>query len=778
MKRQPKIRIIVSAILMLATNVNPSQAQTAVHPTSVTGPVGFAISGPLRDNPVVSPSSFQPREIPRRREVNPDIRPPDYGNMPLDPGEQKEPGWITGVAQIVHNYAGQNTNLYPPDANGDVNETYYFQVVNLTYAIYNKSDGSIVAGPSALNSIFNPSLPGANCNDGDPVVLWDEHAGRWLFAEFSVHCGGYYMLIAVSTSSDPTDTWYSWSFPMTGFPDYPKLGIWQDGYYMATNTPDGNDVYVFKRDAMLAGDPNVTMIGFDNPNRPSTWDNFHCILPLDNDGPWAPTGTPGQFITIADDGQGNPADQLWLYELHVDWVTPSNSTFARTQTLNVNSFSGNFNSSWNNIPQPGTSQRLDGISEVLMHRAQYRNFNGTQKIVCNHTIAESADEAAIRWYELQNTGSGWSIVQQGTYNPDNVSRWMASIAMNDVGDIAMGYSVSDGSSTYPGIRYCGHTHSAPAGVMDVEETVIWNGSYSQTFSERWGDYSNISIDPTDGITFWFTTQYKESSTHTKGTRIAAFSFQKQVALDQQRQDGTRLIGTTIGRWNGVMFDTVTISTPPPTINSRIGAREVLRGYQQLVTNPSEKYRLWKRNTTDLFDTVQNHRGFTVDPDLERLTSRFHPTDATITIKTDLIDLPGTTGGNIQFRDPWYIDSVDASHGNNLMNRGMQHAVYRTRESTPPDGFKPNFDTPFPPQNHPYRGVFLNQVPDPNDPNKPYYSVGAPNPNTIAGFTAYFQNWTGTNVTYRSANKDTSAIVFTASNATATTLFCAFSSLFS
>ncbi|GJQ47591.1 MAG: hypothetical protein JETCAE04_33450 [Candidatus Jettenia caeni] len=172
------------------------------------------------------------------------------------------------------------------------------------------------------------------------------------------------MLIAVSTSSDPTGTWYSWSFPMTGFPDYPKFGIWQDGYYMATYTPNGNDVYVFQRDAMIAGNPNPIMIGFDNPNRPSTWDNFHCILPLDNDGQWAPPGTPEQFITVTDDGQGNPADQLWLYELHVDWSNPSNSTFALTQTLNVNPFSGNFNNSWSNIPQPGTSQKLDASSPV------------------------------------------------------------------------------------------------------------------------------------------------------------------------------------------------------------------------------------------------------------------------------------------------------------------------------------------------------------------------------------------------------------------------------
>ena len=176
----------------------------------------------------------------------------------------------------------------------------------------------------------------------------------------SFHCvaSNDYMLIAVSQTNNPTGSWYSWSFDVADTPDYMKFGIWQDGYYMATNTSPGNDVYVFNRAAMIAGNPSPTMIGFDNPYRPSTFDGFHCILPLDNDGPWASSGTPGQFITIVDDGQSNPADQLWIYQLSANWTTPSSSTFNRTQMLSVNSFSGNFNSSWNNVPQPGLLRNL------------------------------------------------------------------------------------------------------------------------------------------------------------------------------------------------------------------------------------------------------------------------------------------------------------------------------------------------------------------------------------------------------------------------------------
>ena len=510
----------------------PKKPQNSVvHPTVVATPTHFGISTPLRDAPVVSDEPFQKDEFiynnHEDRKINPNIKPPDFNKMPPDPNMQTEQGTITNESRgVVNNYAGQNSPYYPPDCNGTVNSDYYFQVVNTTYQIFNKSDGSSAAGPSNLNTIFDNTLPGADRNDGDPIVLWDEQADRWLYAEFSVPSlsggGNDYMLIAVSTTNDPTGSWYSWAFDVDDPPDYMKFGIWQDGYYMATNTSGGNDIYVFERSVMISGGSNPQMIAFQNPNRPSTFDGFHCALPLDNDGPFAPAGTPGQFITIADDGQGNPADELRIYELNADWTTPSNSTFAMTQQLPVNAFSGNFTSTWDNIPQPGTSQKLDGLSTILMYRAQYRNFNGVQKIVCNHTIAESSDEAAIRWYQLENTGTGWSIAQQGTYNPDNVSRWNGSIAMNDLGEIGLAYSVSDGTSTYPGIRYCGQSAGGPLNTMDIAETSIYSGSNSQSSYNRWGDYSNISVDPSDGTTFWYTNEYVGSSTH--GTRIASFTF--------------------------------------------------------------------------------------------------------------------------------------------------------------------------------------------------------------------------------------------------------------
>lgn len=502
---------------------------TVVSPAEIKYPVGFSVTETLRDKPVVHDFRLNDSEFyfnkHRDRIINPNIHPPvDFDAIYQGQFEQNRAPAPSVAPDIIRNFAGQDSGSYPPDANGAVNENYYFQVVNTTYAIYDKN-GNLLAGPSDLNTIFDPNLPGANCNNGDPIVLWDEQAGKWFYAEFSLCNNNDYMLIAVSQTDDPTGAWWSWSFDVDDMPDYMKFGIWQDGYYMATNTSNGNDVYVFERSKMITGDANPAMIGFDNPNRPDTFDGFHCILPLDNDGNWAPNNTPGQFITIVDDGQNNPADELWIYELNVDWNTPANSTFQRTQTLGVAPFSGNFSNDWENIPQPNTSQKLDAISTVLMYRASYRNFNGDQRLVVTHTIAESATEGAIRWYELQNNGNGWAIRQQGNINPDNVSRWNASITINAQKEIGIGFSVSDGNNTYPGIRIMGQTtaeNNNANAVLDIDETVVIDGQNSQTNYERWGDYCNISVDPSDGRTFWFTSEYKKSNTH--GTQIVAFRF--------------------------------------------------------------------------------------------------------------------------------------------------------------------------------------------------------------------------------------------------------------
>ena len=497
---------------------SPADSSSPV-PVVVT-PILFDISPPLISIPVIPPSDQAEEDEP-----NQGLR---YRNYPFaataqpqgpDPVWQQSMGTSSMGKAPLLNYEGNPNTAYPPDVNGEVSANYYFQAVNVSFQIYDKSGNSLY-GPANNNTLWS-GLPGASDNGSDPVVLFDQQAGRWFYADFT-HYAPYYIRIAVSATSDPLGVWYRWVFSWTTQPDFAKYGVWSDGYYMASNTAGHNDIAVFNRAAMLAGNSNPLAVLFSNPWRPNS--DFHSLLPFDNDGQWAPGGTPGQFITINDDAWGG-SDQLWLYTLNVNWASPLSSSFTRSQTLAVAPFSTNFGPTWENIYQKGTSQRLDAVPQVLNHRAQYRNFGTYQSLVCNHTVDldYSTLHAGVRWYELRNYGAGWSVYQQGTYAPDADSRWMASIAQNQYHDIALGFNVSS-TNSYPSIRFTGRRSGDPLGTMTIAEQSIWSGSYSQTGGERWGDYSNTSVDPSDDKTFWHTGEYIATSGGARHTRIAVFSF--------------------------------------------------------------------------------------------------------------------------------------------------------------------------------------------------------------------------------------------------------------
>lgn len=512
-------------ILILGIMTLTVQAQDKVLSPSTVGTGTFiGISEPLKDIPELTADEMATLKAKAELKLlNPKLRyrsfPFAATALPKGPDEvwQKEPGNNRAAASDPNViFEGQGSPYFPPDCNGTAGPDHYMQTVNTTYAIYDKA-GTKLAGPTNMNLIFG-SVPGSNCNDGDPIILYDEEADRWMAAEFSL-CGSQdRMLIAVSTTNDPTGTWYQYSFVMNGMPDYEKFGIWNDGYYMSTNTSSGTDIYVFERSVMIAGGTDPKMVSFDNQWRPTSIDGFMMVPPLDCDGPAAPADEPGMFIAFNDDAIGGGTDQLWLYELDVDWATTTNSTFTRVQQLDVAPFDVNFGNNWNNIKQPNTSQELDGIPQVIMNVPQYRNFGSYQSIVCCHTVdVDGTDHAGVRWYELRKTSGDWTVRQQGTYAPDGNSRWMGSVMMNGSHELALGYSISS-TSVYPGIRYTGQTeeqYNAASGIMDVPEGIIHEGAAAQSGANRWGDYSLMSVDPSNDETFWYTNQYVSGGQKTK-----------------------------------------------------------------------------------------------------------------------------------------------------------------------------------------------------------------------------------------------------------------------
>ncbi|MFO7614615.1 MAG: PKD domain-containing protein [Bacteroidales bacterium] len=519
-------------LFILITHLTSTAQDTPVKPVMTGIGTYHGLTPPLRDIPPLTEEEWQIMvEKAERKLLNPKLRERHYPfaetALPTgpDPVWQKETGATVADGGIIMNFSGQTSPYFPPDANGAAGPLYYMQSINTVYAIYHKESGAIAAGPTNMNQLFS-GVTGANCNDGDPLILYDEMAQRWLAVAFSICGPNDRMLVAVSQTSDPTGSWHKYSFDVDDMPDYPKFGIWPDGYYMGTNNSSGKDIYVFERDQMLVGG-TAQMAGFDNPWRPTTIDGFMCVPPLDNDGPAAPAGSPGLFITINDDAIAGGSDQLWIYELSVDWSNPSNATFDRVQQISVPPFDSNFGPTWNNIRQPGTSQRLDAIPMVIMNRPQYRNFGAYETIVCCHTVdLDATDHAGIRWYELRRTGGAWTVRQTGTFGPDEHNRWMGSISLNGSNEIGLAYSISS-VTEYPGLRFTGQSAAAYAageGVLDIAETIIHTGINSQLGANRWGDYADLCVDPDNDHTFWFSSQYGGN----RMTKIASFEFAAQA----------------------------------------------------------------------------------------------------------------------------------------------------------------------------------------------------------------------------------------------------------
>ncbi len=438
----------------------------------------------------------------------------------ISPQDSPEAGAGPGIylPPAIKSFQGISaTGSVPPDVVGDVGPNHYIQMVNSDFAIYDK-DGNLLVGPTPINTLWAGfGGPCETNNNGDPIVQYDPIADRWLMSQFAIPGGaaGFHECICISRTPDPVaGGWYRYDFPTRVLPDYPKIGVWPDGYYMSTYENANLGVFAFDRARMLLGLPAVN-IKFTIPSlstgRPQT-----RILPSDIDGATPPpAGAPNIFMRSVDGPlQGGGEDRLELFEFHADFVSPGLSTFTNLLNLPTDPYDIEMCGALlprTCIPQPGTSQTLDPLSNRLMRRLQYRNFGSYETIVANQTVdANGNDHAGIRWYELRRAGGAWSIYQQGTYSPDNtVHRWMGSMAMNGDGEMALGYSVSS-RSVFPGIRYASRKASDPPGVLS-NETVLIDGGGSQTGSSRWGDYSAMNVDPSDDCTFWYTTEYYDAT---------------------------------------------------------------------------------------------------------------------------------------------------------------------------------------------------------------------------------------------------------------------------
>jgi hypothetical protein len=516
------------------------------------------VSLPLRSIAPIPPIAGS-RAVPLVR------RPPAVSTVP-DGATQSQPGTATNLATgasfegMGQGLAGYAVGWVPADPNGAVGPNHYVQIVNATLAIFSKN-GAVLAAPVQTSTLFSGF--GGSCEQSaaiDPTVLYDHLADRWLVG----FPGGLLptgqsttpmVCVAISQTGDPLGSYYRYAFPPTRFEDYAKFGVWSDAYYMEGNGDGqhGATLYALDRTRMLSG---LTATA-QQVNLP----NDYSLLPATLDGSTVPPpGSPEYFVNIGS------SSSLNIWNFRVDWTTPANSTVSSATPIAIAPFTALCEGSpgfSDCIPQSGTAQRLEALSDRLMYRLAYRNFGDHESLVLNHSVA-TANAGGVRWYELRSPGSTPMIFQQGTYAPDSNYRWMGSVAMDRVGNIAAGYSLS-GSSMFPSIAYTGRLVGDPLGTMTQTETILASGSGSQT-DDRWGDYSSMAVDPTDGCTFWYTNAYLTTTGNFNWhTRVGSFSFPSctstQAGISFRGSSGKDVRGTTlsINRPTGVVANDVLLA---------------------------------------------------------------------------------------------------------------------------------------------------------------------------------------------------------------------------
>src|SRR6266540_3896663 len=433
---------------------------------------------------------------------------------------------------------------HPPDTVGDVGPNHFVQAVNTSVGIFGKSGGAPLAA-FTFDAFFTGT--GTVCdtdNQGDPTVVYDPQADRWIVADFAFTGDGstppFYECIAISKTSDPVgggwwlyavrtdDTLHPW------FADYPKMGIWPDGLYMTANMFDASDhfkevrVWAFNRSDLESGAAVRNVVMDLNTTA------YFSLLPSNMR---TVTGVPpaGRENLLVAESQSAFAFQVWKF--HVDYSGSGSSLSGPTSVSQAS-----YTVAPATVPTPANS--LDSLRERLMMQAQYLNISGVESLWVNHTVrcCGPGSPAGIQWAQIDVTGGNVATtpVQQQLYPSasDGLHRWMGSLAVDKKGDMALGYSVAN-ASTNPDIRYAGRLARDPPGTLPQTETTMLSGVTRGTQSGdcggstciRWGDYSAMSIDP-DGCRFWYTQEYYETTGLDWQTRIGSFTFPSCAKLDQ------------------------------------------------------------------------------------------------------------------------------------------------------------------------------------------------------------------------------------------------------
>jgi hypothetical protein len=517
-------------------------------------PVQPVHTRPLRQLPVIPPALARRPDIPEPVRPKPPTDTPRGGFTQTFLGRVLSAPTPTGLSfdGVGVGLAGFVPSSNPPDTNGRVGAKQYVQWNNTSFAVFDKTSGARLFGPAAGNTLFQ-SLGGdcATHNDGDPVVSFDILAGRWVLSQFVVGASPDFshQCVAVSQTEDATGEYFLYDFVTDpeNFVDYPKTGVWPDGYYMSGHIFNASGtvflqgrIFVFEREQMLKGLP-ARQLQADlkkYSNKPQ-----FGFLPSDLDSLTPPPAGEAAFVIGP---HPTSVNRLTSARVAVTWggaprIRLTEDLIQETWGLPPCVSDTDAGDHRDCVPEPAPAtptDYLDNLDFRLMYRLAYRNFGGSpvqESLVGNVTVNGASGRppahGAIRWYEFRNAGSSTTtptVFQASTYDPDSAYRWMGSIAMDKDHNIALGYSKSS-TSIKPGIYLTGRLANDPVNTMGAEAQVTAGlGVQTNTpvnAGNRWGDYSAMTLDPVDQCTFYYTNEYlKTNGAFNWSTRIASFRF--------------------------------------------------------------------------------------------------------------------------------------------------------------------------------------------------------------------------------------------------------------
>ncbi len=522
--KKPFPLLVLSFILFFSVN---SLAQERVAPTTV-GKMEFvrevpSLASQLRNGTFIkADKNLENEEVnPKRRSANQVVPgkglPKDGDPLVNDAAKKSKETQKIYEPEPIRVFDVNTSTLTPSDPTGAAGPNHYIAGWNSAFTIFDKQ-GNVLVAEASLGTLFDGN------EAGDPIVLYDAAADRFVITEFEEENedlgfeNGFN--IAICQGSDPVnDGWYVYTlgFETGAFPDYPKYGIWHDGYYITTNivisggqSNPSDVVFVMERSKMLTGQTDVGFQGFPLPTlRTNGFYSPQFLSVADGN---MPASGPATVVYFQDDSWRNVNDDhLKLWSLSVDWVNPANSSISQPAILTTSDFNSVFDGGdFSNLPQPA-GDNIDAMQGTVMQQAKYRKFPGYNAAIFNFVVnvaPAGGKKAGIRWYELRQTADGqpWTIFQEGTYvSPSGNNAFGASMSFDAEGNIGMGYTTV--SEKLPvTINYTGRYANDPLGVMSVPETVL-AASTGFSFSPRYADYTHLTTDPADGRTFWYMSEY-------------------------------------------------------------------------------------------------------------------------------------------------------------------------------------------------------------------------------------------------------------------------------